>query len=62
MGPELLMPGPAWLQANRPEVARIKAQIRSTNEASIAAFTAARYRHRGEYYVRDLRNDATRTH
>lgn len=62
IGPQLLMQGQAWLKPNRPEVVRIKAQVRTTNEASIAAFTAARYRRQGDYYVRDLKNDAIRTH
>jgi len=58
IGPELLLQGQAWLQHYRPDVTRIEAVIRPENEPSIAAFTAARYRPKGEYYVRELPHDA----
>jgi UDP-2,4-diacetamido-2,4,6-trideoxy-beta-L-altropyranose hydrolase len=54
VGPELLMRGQAWLQSNLPQIARIRAQIRPGNAASIAAFEAARYRRQGENYVREV--------
>ncbi|MGH6890757.1 MAG: GNAT family N-acetyltransferase, partial [Dongiaceae bacterium] len=53
-GPELLMQGQLWLQHNRPQTARIVAQINAGNDASIAAFAAARYRPQNARYVRDL--------
>ena len=55
IGPELLIQGQIWLRSNAPHVVRIKAEIRSTNEASIEAFKAARYRRTGDLYVRELR-------
>ncbi len=62
IGPELLMQGEAWLQRNRPGTKRITAQIRPGNQASIAAFSAARYRRENEHYVRDLLHDVAKTH
>ena len=62
VGPELLTQGQAWLQRNRPGTKRITAQIRPGNQASIAAFTAARYRRENEHYVRDLLHDVAKTH
>lgn len=62
IGAELLMQGQGWLQRNHTRTARIKAQIRPGNRASIAAFTAARYRRKGDYYVRELPHDAAKTH
>ncbi|HKP23787.1 MAG TPA: UDP-2,4-diacetamido-2,4,6-trideoxy-beta-L-altropyranose hydrolase [Dongiaceae bacterium] len=55
IGPELLIQGQIWLRSNAPHVVRIKAEIRSTNEASIEAFKAARYRRTGDLYVRELK-------
>lgn len=55
IGPEILIQGQIWLQSNAPHVVRIKAEIRSTNEASIEAFKAARYRRTGDLYVRELK-------
>jgi RimJ/RimL family protein N-acetyltransferase len=55
IGPELLVQGQIWLRSNAPHVVRIKAEIRSTNEASIEAFKAARYRRTGALYVRELK-------
>ena len=55
IGPELLIQGQIWLRSNAPRVVRIKAEIRSTNEASIEAFKAARYRRTGDLYVRELK-------
>jgi len=55
IGPELLVQGQIWLRSNAPHVVRIKAEIRSTNEASIEAFKAARYRRTGDLYVRELK-------
>jgi UDP-2,4-diacetamido-2,4,6-trideoxy-beta-L-altropyranose hydrolase len=62
LGPELLLRGSEWLRSNRPTVHRIKARIQPSNEASIAAFTAARYRRMGDLYVRDLAHDSAKTH
>ncbi|NJO32923.1 MAG: UDP-2,4-diacetamido-2,4,6-trideoxy-beta-L-altropyranose hydrolase [Rhodospirillales bacterium] len=62
LGSELLMRGQAWLQRNCPHIVRIEALILPGNIPSIAAFTAARYRPRGEYYVRELSHDASQTH
>jgi UDP-2,4-diacetamido-2,4,6-trideoxy-beta-L-altropyranose hydrolase len=62
LGPELLMRGQAWLQRNCPHVTQIEAVIRPGNTPSIAAFTAARYRPKGEYFVRELSHDAIQTH
>jgi UDP-2,4-diacetamido-2,4,6-trideoxy-beta-L-altropyranose hydrolase len=55
IGPELLIQGQIWLRSNARHVVRIKAEIRSTNEASIEAFKAARYRRTGDFYVRKLK-------
>ena len=55
IGPELLIQGQNWLRSNAAHVVRIKAEIRGTNEASIEAFKAARYRRTGDLYVRELR-------
>ncbi len=55
IGPELLIQGQIWLRRNAPNVVRIKAEIRSTNGASIEAFKAARYRRTGDLYVRELK-------
>lgn len=55
IGPELLVEGQIWLRSNAPHVVRIKAEIRGTNDASIEAFKAARYRRTGELYVRELK-------
>lgn len=55
IGPELLIQGQIWLRSNAPHVVRIKADIRSTNEASIEAFKAARYRRTGDSYFRELK-------
>jgi UDP-2,4-diacetamido-2,4,6-trideoxy-beta-L-altropyranose hydrolase len=55
IGPELLIQGQIWLQSNAPCVTRIRAEIRSTNEASVEAFKAARYRRTGDFYVRELK-------
>lgn len=55
IGPELLIQGQIWLRSNAPHVVRIKAEIRSTNDASIEAFKAARYRQTGDLYVRELK-------
>jgi UDP-2,4-diacetamido-2,4,6-trideoxy-beta-L-altropyranose hydrolase len=55
IGPELLIQGQIWLRSNAPHVVRIKADIRSTNEASVEAFKAARYRRTGDLYVRELK-------
>jgi UDP-2,4-diacetamido-2,4,6-trideoxy-beta-L-altropyranose hydrolase len=55
IGPELLIRGQIWLRSNAPHVVRIKADIRSTNEASIEAFKAARYCRTGDLYVRELK-------
>jgi UDP-2,4-diacetamido-2,4,6-trideoxy-beta-L-altropyranose hydrolase len=55
IGAELLMQGQIWLRSNAAHVVRIKAEIRSTNEASIEAFKAARYRLTGDLYVRELK-------
>jgi UDP-2,4-diacetamido-2,4,6-trideoxy-beta-L-altropyranose hydrolase len=55
IGPELLIQGQIWLRSNAPHVVRTKAEIRSTNEASVEAFKAARYRRTGDLYVRELK-------
>ena len=55
IGPELLIQGQIWLRSNAAHVVRIKAEIRRTNEASIEAFKAARYRQTGDLYVRELK-------
>lgn len=61
IGPELLTQASAWLRSNRPHVIRIKAQIQPNNFASIAAFSAARYRPAKDCYVRDLSHDDAKT-
>ncbi len=58
VGPELLRAGEAWLRRRRPAVEGIRAEILSTNQASIAAFSAARYHRRGDAYYREIRHDA----
>ena len=55
IGLELLIQGQIWLRSNAGHVVRIKADIRRTNEASIEAFKAARYRQTGDLYVRELK-------
>lgn len=55
IGPELLIQGQIWLRSNAPHVVRINAEIRSTNDASIEAFKAARYCRIGDSYVRELK-------
>lgn len=55
IGAELLVQGQIWLRSNAPHVVRINAEIRSTNDASIEAFKAARYRRIGDHYVRELK-------
>jgi L-amino acid N-acyltransferase YncA len=55
IGLELLMQGQIWLRSNASHVVRIKAEICSSNAASIEAFKAARYRKSGDLYVRELK-------
>jgi UDP-2,4-diacetamido-2,4,6-trideoxy-beta-L-altropyranose hydrolase len=55
IGAELLVQGQIWLRFSAPHVVRINAEIRSTNDASIEAFKAARYRRIGDLYVRELK-------
>ena len=55
IGPELLIQGQNWLRSNAGNVVHIKAEIRRTNEASIEAFRAARYRQTGDLYVPELK-------
>jgi len=53
-GPRILSAGHEWLNAHRPEIKSLRAEVLRDNLASAEAFLQTGYRRDGDGYVRDL--------